>query len=120
MPWVPAGFASPEWSIAVMQQSDQPSQDRGHSRGRVVVIGAGIVGACTALALVLDGWDVTIVEAGTPGGRQAASYGNGAFLSPASVVPMSMPGLWRKVPGYLLDPLGPLTIRWRSLPRLSR
>jgi D-amino-acid dehydrogenase len=31
---------------------------------------------------------------------------------------MSMPGLWKKVPGYLLDPLGPLTIRTSELPRL--
>ena len=29
-----------------------------------------------------------------------------------------MPGLWKKVPGYLLDPLGPLTIRVSELPRL--
>jgi D-amino-acid dehydrogenase len=31
---------------------------------------------------------------------------------------MSSPGLWKKVPGYLTDPLGPLTIRWSYLPRL--
>ena len=57
-------------------------------------------------------------NSGEPGGPQAASYGNGAWLSPASVVPMSMPGLWRKVPGFLLDRDGPLTIRWTMLPRL--
>jgi len=84
----------------------------------VVVIGAGIVGAATALELLRDGHRVTIVEPGEPGGPQAASYGNGAWLSPASVVPMSMPGMWKKVPGYLADPLGPLTIRISALPRL--
>ena len=31
---------------------------------------------------------------------------------------MSSPGLWKKVPGYLSDPLGPLAIRWSYLPRL--
>jgi D-amino-acid dehydrogenase len=31
---------------------------------------------------------------------------------------MSHPGLWKKVPGYLLDPLGPLAIRWRYFPRV--
>ena len=50
--------------------------------------------------------------------EQAASYGNGTLLNPSSVIPMSSPGLWRKVPGYLADPLGPLTIRWSYLPRL--
>ncbi|SCZ05818.1 NAD(P)/FAD-dependent oxidoreductase [Microvirga guangxiensis] len=84
----------------------------------IVVIGAGIVGAASALELMREGHRVTILEPGEPGHEQAASYGNGAWISPASVVPMSMPGLWRKVPGYLLDPLGPLTIRVSEFPRL--
>ncbi len=84
----------------------------------VVVIGAGIVGAATSLELLRDGHRVTILEPGEPGGEQAASYGNGAWLSTASVVPVSMPGLWRKVPDYLRDPLGPLAIRAAYLPKL--
>ncbi len=85
---------------------------------RVVVIGAGIVGAASAIELLRDGHQVTIVEPGDPGGEQAASYGNGCWLSPSSVIPPSAPGLWRKVPGYLADPLGPLAIRWRYLPHM--
>ena len=84
---------------------------------QIVVIGAGIVGAATALELLRDGHQVTIVEPGTPGGDQAASYGNGCWLSPSSVLPVSAPGLWKKVPGYLADPLGPVTLRWRYLPK---
>jgi D-amino-acid dehydrogenase len=84
----------------------------------VVVIGAGIVGAATAVELLRDGHRVTILEPGEPGGEQAASYGNGTLLNPSSVIPMSSPGIWRKVPGWLADPLGPLAIRWRYLPRL--
>jgi D-amino-acid dehydrogenase len=84
----------------------------------VVVVGAGIVGASTAVQLRREGYEVTVLEPGEPGREQAASYGNGAWISPASVVPMSMPGLWKKVPGYLLDSLGPLTIRLSALPRL--
>ena len=84
----------------------------------VVVIGAGIVGAATAIELLRDGHRVTILEPGEPGGEQAASYGNGTLLNPSSIIPMSSPGIWRKVPGWLADPLGPLTIRWRYLPRL--
>lgn len=84
----------------------------------VVVIGAGIVGVAVTHALLDDGRQVTLVDPGLPGGRQAASFGNGAFISPASIIPMSMPGLWKSVPGYLLDPGGPLTIRLRHLPSL--
>ncbi len=82
------------------------------------VLGAGIIGACSALELLRDGHRVTIVEPGPPGGEQAASYGNGGWLCPCSVLPVSEPGLWRKVPGYLADPLGPLAIRWRYFPKL--
>ncbi len=84
----------------------------------VVVIGGGVVGIIAAIELLRDGQQVTIVEPGEPGGEQAASYGNGTLLNPSSVIPMSSPGLWKKVPGYLSDPLGPLTIRWSYLPRL--
>ena len=84
----------------------------------IAVIGAGIIGACAALELLREGHRVTLIEPGDPGGPQAASHGNGAWLSPSSIVPMSMPGLWRRVPSMLRDPLGPLTIRWSSLPGL--
>ncbi len=83
------------------------------------MIGAGAVGAASALELLRDGNRVTIIEPGEPGGEQAASYGNGCWLSPMSVIPPAGPGTWRKVPGYLADPLGPLSIRWRYLPKAT-
>src|SRR4051812_5975198 len=86
---------------------------------RIAVIGAGIVGAVTAWELIKDGHEITLIEPGEPGGPEAASYGNGAWISPASIIPMSMPGLWRKLPGYLLDPKGPLVLRWKALPVLA-
>jgi D-amino-acid dehydrogenase len=36
-----------------------------------------------------------------------------------SVIPPAMPGLWKKVPRFLLDPLGPLAIRWSYFPRVA-
>ncbi|MEI4472968.1 NAD(P)/FAD-dependent oxidoreductase [Frigidibacter sp. MR17.24] len=92
--------------------------DTAPERLRIAVVGAGIIGACAAHELVRRGHEVTLVEAAVPGGEQAASFGNGAFISPASIIPMAMPGLWRQVPGYLSDPTGPLTIAPASLPRL--
>jgi D-amino-acid dehydrogenase len=88
------------------------------SAQHMVVVGAGIVGACCALELLSRGYRVTILDAAKPGGEQAASYGNGAWISPASVVPMSMPGLWKQLPCYLFSPSSPLRIRWQYLPTL--
>ena len=83
----------------------------------VVIIGAGAVGAVSAIEALRRGFRVTILEAGEPGGEQAASYGNAAWLSSHSVIPPALPGTWRKIPGYLADPLGPLSIRWSYLPK---
>lgn len=83
----------------------------------VAVIGGGAVGVATASFLLREGHDVVLVERGGLG--EGASFGNAGVLAPSSVVPMSMPGTLRKVPGYLLDPLGPLSIRWRYLPTLA-
>ncbi|MCU9837343.1 FAD-binding oxidoreductase [Ruegeria sp. WL0004] len=83
----------------------------------VTVLGAGIVGICTALALTERGIKVTLIDRDEPG--QATSFGNAGIISPWSVVPQSMPGIWKKVPGWLLDPLGPVTVRPSYLPRLA-
>ena len=83
--------------------------------GGVVVIGAGIVGVCCASYLRRDGHEVTIVEREGPG--EGTSKGNAGALSPGSCVPLAMPGIVRKVPGWLTDPEGPLRIRPAYLPR---
>ncbi len=85
----------------------------------LVVIGAGIMGACSALEGLSRGWQVTILDPGPPGGEQSASYGNGCWLNPLSVIPPALPGLWKKVPKFLADPLGPLAIRWSYFPKVA-
>jgi len=85
----------------------------------VAIIGAGIVGACSAVEALRHGFRVTIIDPAEPGGEQSASYGNGCWLSPMSVIPPAVPGLWKKVPKFLADPLGPLAIRWSYFPRVA-
>ncbi|MDQ0017026.1 D-amino-acid dehydrogenase [Variovorax boronicumulans] len=89
----------------------------GGARRHVVVVGAGAVGCATAIEALRAGLRVTLLEPEAPGGPQATSYGNAGWLSSHSVVPPALPGAWRKVPGWLADPLGPLAVRWRYLPR---
>jgi D-amino-acid dehydrogenase len=81
-----------------------------------IVVGAGIVGICATLALQDKGFEVTVIDRGGP--AEATSYGNAGVISPWSCVPQSLPGLWKKVPGWLLDPEGPLSIRWAHAPRM--
>lgn len=80
----------------------------------VAVIGTGIVGTCTAAWLQRDGHQVTFFDPLPPG--EACSFGNAGSLSPSACLPVGMPGMVRRVPQWLLDPLGPLTVRWRYAP----
>ena len=78
------------------------------SAGQVTVIGAGIVGVCSAAWLQRAGFKVTLVDAGPVG--EGASYGNAGNLSPGAVVPYMIPGFLKEVPGWLRQQ-GPLAIR---------
>lgn len=84
---------------------------------RVAVIGAGIVGLACAAELQRRGHAVTLIDPRPPG--EGCSFGNAGCLSRASFVPLGMPGAWRKVPGWLLDPSGPLVIRGRYALRIA-
>ena len=86
------------------------------SKKHCIVIGAGIVGSSCAWHLVKRGLKVTLIDQLLPG--QSTSYGNAGCISSSHVVPFSHPGIWKKIPRWLFDELGPLTIRWQHLPGL--
>ncbi|MCA0276565.1 MAG: FAD-binding oxidoreductase [Proteobacteria bacterium] len=92
-------------------------------RRDIVVIGAGLVGLCSAMWLQMAGHKVTLVdrEPPLPGNawQQACSFGNACTVAPQSIIPVATPGIARQVPGMLADPLGPLAIVWRYLPQLA-
>ena len=85
----------------------------------VVIIGTGAVGLMSAIHALDEGLQVSLLDFNEAGSEEASSYGNAGWLSSHSVIPPVEPGMWKKVPGYLKDPLGPLSIRWRYLPRLT-
>ena len=82
----------------------------------VIVVGAGAVGMACALTLRREGHAVTVLDPRLPG--EGASYGNAGIIANCSVDPIGMPGIVRRVPAMLMDPMGPLSIRWRYLPRM--
>ncbi|ODU62204.1 MAG: amino acid dehydrogenase [Lautropia sp. SCN 66-9] len=55
----------------------------------ILVLGAGMVGVCTALELARRGHAVTLVDRKTPG--QETSYGNAGFIQREAVVPYAFP-----------------------------
>ena len=82
---------------------------------QAIVVGAGIVGVCSALYLQREGFRVTLIERDEPG--DACSAGNAGNLGTSSCVPYSLPGMIWKVPGLLLNRTSPLKVRPSHFPR---
>lgn len=93
-----------------------PSAEHREGARQVTVVGAGTVGASCAWHLVKSGHQVTLIDPVDPG--QSTSFGNAGCLSTSHVTPFAYPGVSRDIPGWLLDPLGPLCIRWSDIPGL--
>ncbi len=81
-----------------------------------VVIGAGIIGTAIAHDLARRGRKVVLVDREAPG--QGASFGNMASIAVTEFMPASRPSVWRQIPGWMLDPEGPVRIRPAYLPKL--
>jgi D-amino-acid dehydrogenase len=60
---------------------------------KVVVVGGGVAGLCTAYYLRKRDADVVVLEADRVATRAAASYGNGGWVCPAQAGPLPEPGL---------------------------
>ena len=74
----------------------------------VIVIGAGVIGLSAALMAQTRGLSVTVVDREGP--AAGASAGNAGAFAFTDILPLASPGILRKAPKWLLDPLGPLSI----------
>ncbi|RVJ08155.1 FAD-dependent oxidoreductase [Sinorhizobium meliloti] len=74
----------------------------------VIVIGAGVVGLTAAIAAVASGLSVTVLDREGP--AAGASAGNAGAFAFTDILPLASPGILKKAPKWLLDPLGPLTV----------
>ena len=83
----------------------------------LVLVGAGIIGLSTALWCQKNGLKVILVDREEPG--SGTSYGNAGILSAASIIPVTTPGLLRKIPKMLLNPNEPLFMRFSYLPKVT-
>jgi D-amino-acid dehydrogenase len=83
--------------------------------GDIVVVGAGIIGVACALQLARQGQRVVVVDAQAPG--NGASYGNAGHLATEQVFPIADVSILKRLPAMLMDPMGPLRLDWKYLPR---
>ncbi|UFN47127.1 FAD-dependent oxidoreductase [Roseomonas sp. OT10] len=85
--------------------------------GEVAVIGAGIVGLAVAYHLHAAGHRVRLIERG--GIAEGASRGNAGAFAFTDILPLASPGIMRKAPRWLLDPLGPLSVPPAHAPAIA-
>lgn len=74
----------------------------------VIVIGAGVIGLSAAIALQARGLGVAVIDREGP--AAGASAGNAGAFAFTDILPLASPGILKKAPGWLLDPLGPLSV----------
>lgn len=89
---------------------------------KIVVIGAGVIGACSALSLLKEGHEVVLIDKDAP--CAGASFGNAGAIVNGSCVPTAMPGIVLDAIRMLGDKDSALSIRsgyfFKMLPWLLR
>lgn len=92
------------------------------SSDHYAVVGAGIIGLCTALELLRRGSQVTLFEQNAPG--MGATYGNAGFIATELIEPLANAENIRNAWSLLKDPHGALSVpakNWQqSLPWMIR
>jgi len=81
------------------------------------IVGAGIIGICSAAYLAEAGYSVTVYD--RSGVCEETSSGNASAFAFSDVLPLAHKGMMKNLPRWLADPLGPLAIRPSYLPKLA-
>lgn len=75
----------------------------------ITIVGAGIIGLSIAYALHKAGVSVTVIDRDAAGDK--VSFGNAGSIAVMEVNPASVPGVFWKVPAWIMSSLGPLSVR---------
>ena len=79
---------------------------------RVVIIGSGVIGLCTAYYCARRGFTVTIVER-KAAQRDGCSFGNAGMIVPSHFIPLAAPGMVKLGLKWMWNPTSPLYIKPR-------
>jgi len=80
---------------------------------KIIVIGGGIIGLCTAYYLQKEGHNVAIIDQSEL--NAGASYVNAGYLSPSHIIPLAAPGVMKQGLKWMMNASSPLYIK----PRLN-
>ena len=83
----------------------------------IAVVGAGVIGLAVAGWLQRLGRAPVLFDAA--GVANGASFGTAGLINGDAHLPVAMPGMLGRVPGWLLDPHGPVRIRPSYLPKAA-
>lgn len=78
---------------------------------KVIIIGGGIIGLCSAYYLQKEGHQVVVVDQSTM--DAGASYVNAGYISPSHIIPLAAPGVMKKGLKWMFDKSSPLYIKPR-------
>ncbi|CAM1343958.1 NAD(P)/FAD-dependent oxidoreductase [Tenacibaculum amylolyticum] len=78
---------------------------------KVVIIGAGIIGLCTAYYLHQEGNEVTIIDKSDF--TSGASFVNAGLITPSHIIPLAAPGVINKGIKWMLNTSSPFYVKPR-------
>ena len=84
------------------------------NKGKVIVLGGGVIGLCSAYYLKDSGFEVTILDKGDF--SSGTSFGNAGMIVPSHFVPLAQPGMIAKGIKWMFDAESPFYVK----PRFSR
>ena len=79
---------------------------------RVLIIGGGVIGLCTAYYCARRGFAVTVVER-KPAQRDGCSFGNAGMIVPSHFIPLAAPGMVALGLKWMWNPTSPFYIKPR-------
>ena len=80
-------------------------------RGKVTIIGGGIIGLSSAFYLKKSGWDVTVLDKGDF--TDNCSYGNCGYICPSHFIPLATPGIVKQGLKWMWNSRSPFYVQPR-------
>ena len=78
---------------------------------KVVIVGGGIIGLCTAYYLEKEGCQITIIDKSNM--DSGASYINAGYITPSHIIPIASPGMISKGMRYMFNNTSPFYMQPR-------